>query len=61
MTNEVSRAHHEFYDVVGCIMHDLVSHKLDAYFTEDDVGTILRHLPSSKRPSWDCLTNEGFK
>ena len=22
MTNEVSRACHEFYDVVGCIVHD---------------------------------------
>ena len=30
MKNEVSRAHHEFYDVVGCIVHDLISHELDA-------------------------------
>ena len=36
MTNEVSRACHEFYDVVGCTMQDLISHELDADFTEDD-------------------------
>ena len=42
MTNEVSRARHEFYDVVGCIVHDLISHELDADFTEDEVDTVLR-------------------
>ena len=36
MKNEVSRARHEFYDVVGCTMQDLISHELDADFTEDD-------------------------
>ena len=30
MTNEVSRARHEFYGVVRCIVHDLISHELDA-------------------------------
>ena len=30
MTNEVSRARREFYDVVGCTVQDLISHKLDA-------------------------------
>ena len=29
MINVVSRACHEFYDVVGCIVHDLISHELD--------------------------------
>ena len=61
MKNEVSRAHHEFYDVVGCIVHDLISHELDADFTEDEVDTVLRHLPSGKNPGCDGLTNEVFK
>ena len=56
-----SRARHEFYDVVGCIMHDLISHELDANFTEDEVDTVLRHLPSGKSRGWDGLTNEVFK
>ena len=29
MTNEVIRVYHEFYEVVGCIVHDLLSHELD--------------------------------
>ena len=49
------------YDVVGCIVHDLISHELDADFTEDEVDTVLRHLPSAKSPGWDGLTNEVFK
>ena len=36
-------------------MHYLLSHKLD------DVGMVLRHLPSGKRIGWDGLTNEVFK
>ena len=39
MTNEVSRARHEFYDVVRCSVHDPVSHELDADFIEDEVDT----------------------
>ena len=61
MTNEVSRARHEFYDVVGCIVHDLISHELDEDFIEDEVDTVLRHLLSGKSPGWDGLTNEVFK
>ena len=61
MTNEVSRACHESYDVVGCIVHDLISHELDADFTEDEVDTVLRHFPSGKSPGSDGLTNEVFK
>ena len=61
MTNEVSRARHEFYDVVGCTVQDLISHELDADFTEDEVDTVLRHLPSGKSHGWDDLTNEVFK
>ena len=61
VTNEVSRARHEFYDVVGCIVHDLISHELDADFTKDEVDMVLRHLPSGKSPCWDDLTNEVFK
>ena len=61
VTNEVSRARHEFYDVVRCIVHDLISHEFDADFTEDEVDTALRHLPNGKSPSWDGLTNEVFK
>ena len=30
ITNKLSRARHEFYDVVGCTVHDLHSHDLDA-------------------------------
>ena len=56
MTNEVSIARHEFYNVDGCIMHDLISHELDADFIEDEVDTVLWHLPG-----WDGLTNEVFK
>ena len=36
--NEVIKAHPEFYDVVGCIVHDLLSYELDAKFTKDDIG-----------------------
>ena len=50
-----------FNDMVGCIVHDLISHELDAYFTEDEVDTISRRLPSGKSPSWDGFTNEVFK
>ena len=50
---------YEFYDVVGCIVHDLISHELDADFTEDEVDIVLRHLSSGKSPGWDDLTNEG--
>ena len=50
MTNEVRRANHEFYNVVGCIVHDLISHALYADFIEDEVDTVLRHLPSGKSP-----------
>ena len=42
MTNEVSRARHQFYDVVGCIVHDLITHELDAYFTKDEVDTVFK-------------------
>ena len=35
MINGMSRAHHEFYDVVGCIVHYLISHDMDVDFTED--------------------------
>ena len=61
MTNEVTTARHEFYDVVGCSVHDLIRQELDADFTEDEVDTVLRHLPSGKSPGWDGLTNEVFK
>ena len=57
----MSRARHEFYDVVRCIVQDLISHELDADLTKDEVDTILRHLPSGKNPGWDVLTNEVFK
>ena len=50
MTNEVSRAHHEFYDLVGCIVHDIISHDLDEDFTEEEVGIVLRHFSSGKSP-----------
>ena len=59
--NDVIRACHEYYDVVGCIVHDIISHELDVDFTEDEVDTVLRHLPSGKSPGWDDLTNEVFK
>ena len=61
MKNKVSRARHEFYDVVGCTLQDLISHELDADFTEDEVDKVLRHLPSGKSPGWDGLTNEVLK
>ena len=61
MTKEVSRARQEFYDVVGCIVHDIHSHELDADFTKDEVDKVLRHLPSGKSPGWDDFTNEVFK
>ena len=48
MTNEVTKARHGFYDVVGCSVHDLIRQELDADFTEDEVDTVLRHLPSGK-------------
>ena len=47
--------------MVACIVHDLISHELDADFTEDEVDTVLRHLPSGKNPGCDGLTNEVFK
>ena len=34
-TNEMTTARHEFYDVVGCSVHDLLRQELDADFTED--------------------------
>ena len=34
--------------MVGCTVHDLIIHELDADFTEDEVDTILRDLPSGK-------------
>ena len=46
MANEVSRAHHEFYDVVGCIVHDLLSNELGANFTKYHLNMVLSHLPS---------------
>ena len=61
MTNEVRRARYEFYNVVRCIVHDLISHELDADFTEDEVDTVLRYLPSGKSLGWDGLTIEVFK
>ena len=60
-TNEVSRARHDFYDVVGCTVEDLISHELDSDFTEDEVDNVLRQLSSGKSPGWDRLKNEGFK
>ena len=57
MTNEVSRARHELNDAVGFIVHDLITHELDMDFTEVEVDTVLRHLPSGKSPGWDGLTN----
>ena len=59
MTNEVSTARHEFYDVVGYTVQELISHELDVDFTEDELYTVLRHLSSGKSPGWDDLTNEG--
>ena len=47
--------------MVGCIVQDLISHELDADFIEDEVDTVLRHLPSGKSHGWDGLTNEFFK
>ena len=29
-------------------VHNLVSHELDMELTEDDVGTVLRHLPNGE-------------
>ena len=55
------RGRHEFYDVVGCTVHDLHRQELDADFTEDEVDKVLRHLPSGKSLGWDGLTNEVFK
>ena len=42
--NDVIRACHEYYDVVGCIVHDILSHELDADFIEYEVDLNLRHL-----------------
>ena len=50
MTNEVRRARYEFYNVVRCIVHYLISRELDVDFIEDEVDTVLRHLPSCKGP-----------
>ena len=47
--------------MVGFIVHDLISHELDADFTEDEVDTVLRHLPSGKSPGWDCSTIKHFE
>ena len=41
MTNEVIGACHEFYDVVGCIVHDSHSHELDAYHREVEMFVFL--------------------
>ena len=47
MTND------EFYDVVGCIIHDPLGHKLDVALRDNEVDTILRHFPNGKSLSWD--------
>ena len=36
-TNEMIRVHYEFYDVVGCIVHDPLTHELNTKFAKDEV------------------------
>ena len=60
-TNELIRAYNKFYNVVGCIGHDLLRHELDVDFTEDGVDMVLRHLLGGKNLNWYMLTIDIFK
>ena len=44
--------------MVGCIVHDILSHKLNVDFIEDEVDAVLGHLPRGKSLGWDDLTNK---
>ena len=46
MANELIRAHHEFNDVVRCLVQDLFSHEWDVNHKEHEVDKVLRYFPS---------------
>ena len=59
--NDVMQARHQFYNVVGGVVNDSICAKLDVDFLEEEVQTILLHLPKGKSLGCDGITNEVFK
>ena len=61
LNDDVMQARHQFYNVVGGVVNDSICAELDADFLEEEVETVLLHLPNGKSPGWDGITNEVFK
>ena len=47
--------------MVECLVHDILSRELYADFIEDELDSVLSHLPSVKNLGQDSLTNEVLK
>ena len=59
--DDVMQARHQFYNLVGGVVNASICVEVDADFLEEEVETILSHLPNGKSPSCDGITNEVFK